>query len=75
MAYEKPIKEQERISRQSNLKLILDYMQCRDKCLTMVELIQVSAVMNDYIMNGYSKELVGRFEKIEEHIFKNSLNK
>ena len=75
MAYEKPIKEQERISRQSNLKLILDYMQCRDKCLTMVELIQVSAVMNDYIMNGYSKELVGRFEKIEEHIFQNSLNK
>lgn len=75
MAYEKPIKEQERISRQSNLKLILDYMQCRDKCLTMVELIQVSAVMNDYIMNGYSKELVARFEKIEEHIFQNSLNK
>lgn len=64
------------ISTQSNLKLLVEYMQCRDKCLTLVELMQITTVLNDFVENGYSKELQGRFEKVEQVIFKNNpLNK
>jgi len=64
------------ISTQSNLKLLVEYMQCRDKCLTLVELMQITTVLNDFVENGYSKELQERFEKVEQVIFKNNpLNK
>ncbi len=64
------------ISTQSNLKLLVEYMQCREKCLTLVELMQITTVLNDFVENGYSKELEGRFEKIEQVIFQNNpLNK
>ena len=70
-----PQTKEKQISTQSNLKLLVEYMQCRDKCLSLVELVQITTVLNDFVENGYSKELVARFEKIEEHIFQNSLNK
>jgi hypothetical protein len=64
------------ISTQSNLKFLIDYMQCREKCLTLVELMQITTVLNDFVENGYSKELEGRFEKVEQIIFQNNpLNK
>jgi hypothetical protein len=64
------------ISTQSNLKLLVEYMQCRDKCLTLVELMQITTVLNDFVENGYSRELQERFEKIEQIIFENNpLNK
>jgi hypothetical protein len=64
------------ISTQSNLKLLVEYMQCREKCLSLVELMQITTVLNDFVENGYSKELEGRFEKVEQIIFQNNpLNK
>ena len=69
MGYEKPIQEQERISRQSNLKLVVDYMKVCETCLSMVEIIQISTVLNDYVMNGYSKEIKDRFDKIDQIVF------
>jgi hypothetical protein len=64
------------ISTQSNLKLLVEYMQCREKCLTLVELMQITTVLNDFVENGYSKELQERFEKVEQIIFQNNpLNK
>lgn len=70
-----PQTPQKQISTQSNLKLLVEYMKCREKCLSLIELVQITTVLNDFVENGYSKELIGRFEKIEEHIFRNSLNK
>lgn len=70
-----PQSKEKQISTQSNLKLLVEYMQCREKCLSLIELVQITTVLNDFVENGYSKELIGRFEKIEEHIFRNSLNK
>jgi hypothetical protein len=64
------------ISTQSNLKLLVEYMQCREKCLSLVELMQITTVLNDFVENGYSKELQERFEKVEQIIFQNNpLNK
>jgi hypothetical protein len=57
------------ISTQSNLKLVVEYMNCCDKCLSMVEIIQIVTVLNDFVENGYSKELKERFDKIDQIIF------
>ena len=59
----------QQIATQSNLKLVVDYMKCCDKCLTLVEIIQITTVLNDYVENGYSKELKDRFTKIDQIIF------
>jgi hypothetical protein len=58
------------IATQSNLKFLIDYMKQMDKQLTLVEIIQVTTVLNDFIENGYSKDLSNRFEKIDQIIFK-----
>jgi len=59
----------QQIATQSNLKLVVDYMKCCDMCLTLVEIIQITTVLNDYVENGYSKELKERFTKIDQIIF------
>jgi hypothetical protein len=33
-------------------------------------MVQITTVLNDFVENGYSKELVERFEKIDNIIFK-----
>ena len=58
------------IATQSNLKFLIDYMNIKSKELTMVEMVQITTVLNDFVENGYSKELLGRFEKIDQIIFK-----
>jgi hypothetical protein len=60
---------QQQIATQSNLKLVVEYMNSCNKCLTMVEIIQITTVLNDFVENGYSKSLSERFEKIDQIIF------
>jgi hypothetical protein len=59
----------QQIATQSNLKLVIEYMNSCDKCLTMVEIVQITTVLNDFVENGYSKALTERFEKIDQIIF------
>lgn len=59
----------QKIATQSNLKLVVEYMNSCDKCLSMVEIVQITTVLNDFVENGYSKALVDRFEKIDQIIF------
>ena len=59
----------QQIATQSNLKLVVDYMKCCDKCLTLVEIIQITTVLNDYVEHGYSAELKNRFSKIDQMVF------
>ncbi len=61
--------KERQISTQSNLKLIVEYMNSCNKCLSLVEIIQITTVLNDYVENGYSKELKERFTKIDQIIF------
>lgn len=60
---------QQQIATQSNLKFITEYMNICNKCLTMVEIVQITTVLNDFVENGYSKSLSERFEKIDQIIF------
>lgn len=61
--------KERQISTQSNLKLIVEYMNSCDKCLSLVEIVQITTVLNDFVENGYSKTLLDRFEKIDQIIF------
>jgi len=61
----------QQIATQSNLKLVVEYMNSCEKCLSMVEIIQITTVLNDFVENGYSKSLADRFEKIDQIIFQN----
>ena len=60
---------QQQIATQSNLKLVVEYMRACDKCLTMVEMVQITTVLNDFVENGYSKSLTDRFDKIDQLVF------
>jgi hypothetical protein len=35
----------------------------------MVEIVQITTVLNDFVENGYTKEIKERFEKIDQLIF------
>jgi len=61
--------KEKQIATQSNLKLVVEYMNSCDKCLTMVEIVQITTVLNDFVENGYSKALIDRFDKIDQIIF------
>lgn len=61
--------KEKQISTQSNLKLVVEYMNSCDKCLTMVEIIQITTVLNDFVENGYTKDIKDRFEKIDQIVF------
>ena len=56
------------IASQSSMKLVLDWANSCDKCLTMKELVAMSVVIVDYVENGYTKEIGDRLEKIQDHI-------
>lgn len=60
--------KERQISTQSNLKLLVEYMNSCGKCFTLKEMVQITEVLNDFVENGYSKALADRFEKIDEHI-------
>jgi hypothetical protein len=61
--------KERQIATQSNLKLVVEYMNSCNECLTMVEIIQITTVLNDFVENGYSKALTERFEKIDQLVF------
>jgi hypothetical protein len=70
MAYGKTREEQEIISRQSQLKFVLDWSMSCDKCLTLKEIVAITNVMSDYVMNGYSAEISTRLENIQSYLDK-----
>lgn len=60
--------KQKQIIRQSQSKLVLDYFNSCDKCVTLKTLVGITEVLVDYVSNGYSKDLGERLDKIDEHI-------
>jgi hypothetical protein len=56
------------IARQSQIKTMLDFSQTCGKCLDLKTLVGASEVLADWVVNGYSKEIGERLEKIQSHI-------
>jgi len=65
---EKNTRQQEQIIRQSQIKTAIDYFNLIDKKPSMVDLIKISTMMEQFIVKGYSKEMVELMTKVDEHI-------
>jgi len=56
------------IIRQSQLKFSLDYFNTCGICPTMSDLIKTTTMLEDFVINGYSKEMISKFEKLDAFI-------
>ena len=62
--------KQEMIIRQSQIKLALDYFNACNICPTLADLVKTTTMLEKYIKDGYSPELISKFEKTDEFINK-----
>lgn len=60
--------KQECIVRQSTLKLVVEYCNLIKLPITMKATVGITNVLTDYCINGYSKEIGQRLDKIDEVI-------
>lgn len=56
------------ISRQSQIKTMMEYSQMCGKCLDLKTMVGGAELLTDWVVNGYSKELGDRLIKLQEHI-------
>jgi hypothetical protein len=68
MAYGKSKEEQIIIARQSQIKTVLDWSIANDKKLRLKELVAITNVFVDYIVEGYSAEIGVRLENIQSYL-------
>jgi hypothetical protein len=61
-------KKQEQIIRQSQVNATINYFTLIGKKPSMVDLIKVSKMMEQFIVKGYSKEMVDLMSKVDDHI-------
>lgn len=59
--------KEQQIVAQSSLKLILEWSNSCGYCLDLKDLCGISRVIEDYVENGYSKELGERLEKVDDY--------
>jgi hypothetical protein len=67
--------KERQIAAQSSLKLITEWANTCNKCLTLKELVAITNVIVDYVEQGYSKELGDRLDKIQDHLDNKGLPK
>ena len=60
--------KEQQIVAQSTLKLVLEFSNTCGYCLTLKDLCGISRVIEEYIEQGYTKELGERLEKVDEYI-------
>jgi len=59
---------QNQIIRQSQIKLALDYFNACGTCPTIVDLIKVTAMLENFIVNGYKTSEVSNYEALDKYI-------
>jgi hypothetical protein len=59
---------QRQIATQSSLKLVQDWGNSCNKCLTLKEIVAITNVIVDYVENGYSAEIGVRLENIQSYL-------
>jgi hypothetical protein len=70
MAYNETFeKEKQRIIvRQSMMKFSLDYFNHCGICPTMEDVVKVTTILENFCIEGYSKDMMTKFEKIDQYI-------
>lgn len=58
------------IARQSMSKLALDYFNSYGICPSLADLIKITTMLENYVIDGYSKSLVEKFEAMDSFINK-----
>ena len=58
----------QQIVAQSTLKLVNEWANTCGYCLDLKDLCGISRVVEEYVENGYSKELGDRLEKVDEYL-------
>ena len=58
------------IVRQSQIKLALDYLTTCNICPTIQDLIRTTTMLEQYIIDGYSVELMNKLAKLDDYIQK-----
>lgn len=56
------------IIRQSQLKFVADYFSMCGICPTLGDLVKVTTMMEKYVIEGYSTDIMSSFERIEKFI-------
>lgn len=66
-----PQNTQRQIATQSSLKVVLDWANHCNTCLSLKELVAITNVIVDYVENGYSAEIGTRLENIQSYLDEN----
>jgi hypothetical protein len=62
-------RKQELIIRQAQLNTAIEYFKLIDKKPSMVDLLKISTMLEQFIYNGYSEKFINeRMSKVDEHI-------
>jgi hypothetical protein len=56
------------IARQSQSKLLLEWANSCGYCITLPELIGITEILSDYVVNGYTKEIKEKLTKVQDHV-------
>jgi hypothetical protein len=56
------------IIRQSQIKSTIDYFNMMGIQPTLEDVVKTTTLLEMFCVEGYSKEMIGRFEKLDQHI-------
>jgi len=59
-----------RIARQSQMERSIEYFQMCSICPSLSDLIKTTTMLEEFVINGYSKEMLEKFDKLDEYINK-----
>ena len=66
--------KEEQIVAQSQLKLALDFLSTKEQDVTFKELLATTNILIDYVMNGYSKDIGEKAEKVDNYLKQKELS-
>ncbi len=64
----KPTEKDLQIIRQSQLKLSLDYLTSCGICPSMVDLVKVTTMLENFVVNGYRSADIPKYEAVDKYI-------
>lgn len=65
---EKNTRQQDLIIRQSQLERAIEYCALLNKQPSLVDIIKITTMLEQFINKGYSKDMVELMEKVDSHI-------
>ena len=60
--------QQQQIVSQSSLKVVMEWASMNNIQLSLKDLCGITRVVEEYVENGYTKELANRLEGVDKHI-------